>query len=69
MQDGADRLAATAQTEPLPHEADQALDRPARRRISPGYGWVGRTLLGGADGVTKGGLDLWAKGGRPPVRR
>ena len=68
-QGGAEGLAAAETAEPVPHEADQALERPARRRVGPGYGRAGRDLLGGADGVTEGRLDLWAKGGRPPVRR
>jgi hypothetical protein len=69
VQGRADGLAAAKTAEPVPHEADQALERPARRRIGPGYGWAPRDLLDDADGVTEGCLDLWAKGGRPPVRR
>lgn len=68
MQGGADRLAAAAATERLAHPADQASQGPARRRIGPGYGRR-RGALGGADNRAEAGLDIGAKGGRPPVRR
>src|SRR4051794_17573790 len=69
VQGGADGLAAVPAGEPRPHEADQSPKRPARLGIGASYGWPGRVSLGGADFRTERGLDLWAKGGRPPVRR
>ena len=70
MQSGADRLATTDDAEPLAHPADQALERPARRRVGARYGRRGRRALGGADGGAEfGGAAQAKKGCRPPVRR
>ena len=69
VQGGADGLAATWAGKPRPHPADQPLERPARLRVGAGYQRPGRVSLGGADRRTERGLDLGAKGGRPPVRR
>jgi hypothetical protein len=69
MQSGADRLATTADPEPLAHPADQAPQGPARRRIGARYGRRRRRVLGGADRRAESGFDARAKGGRPPVRR
>src|SRR4051794_32147580 len=68
MQSGADRLATAGPAEPLAHPADQTAQRPARRRIGASYGWGRGGALGGTDRLAKGGFDLRAKGGRPPVR-
>ena len=68
VQGGADGFAAAQATEAIPHKPDQALQRPSRRRVSPGYGWAARPLLRGADFLAKGCVDARAKGGRPPVR-
>src|SRR5215217_4153265 len=69
MEGGADRLAAAGAAERLAHPADQAPQGPAWRRVGPGYRRRRRGVLGGADDLTQAGLDLGAKGGRPPVRR
>src|SRR3954453_8692891 len=69
VQDGADRLAAAAAAEALPHRQNQPLQGPARRWVGPLSGWGGGRTLGGADGVSKRRRNLSAKGGRPPVRR
>ena len=69
VQGSADGLARAETGEPRPHEADQALKRPARLRISSSYRWAGCCLLGRADLGAEGCLDPWAKGGRPPVRQ
>src|SRR3954462_14521076 len=70
VQGRADRLAAAHQPEPLADPADQAAQRPARRRIGPFYGWGGRRALGRAAHLAELGFALWAKKGRrPPVRR
>jgi hypothetical protein len=70
VQGCADRLAAAHQTEALAGPADQAAQGPARRWISPFYGWGGRRALGCADHLAEFGFALWAKKGRrPPVRR
>ena len=69
VQGGADGLAAARAGEPRPHQADQSPQRPARLGIGASYGRPGCVSLGGADLCTKRGLDLRAKGGRPPVRR
>jgi hypothetical protein len=68
MQGGAQGLAAAGSAEPLAHPADQTPQGPARRRIGSGYGWGRSRALGGTDCFAKGGFDLRAKGGRPPVR-
>src|SRR4029453_11925479 len=60
-QDHADRLATAPQAEALPHPADQAAQRPARRWIGPFYGWGGRRALGRADHLAELGFALWAK--------
>src|SRR5215210_6285901 len=65
-----DRLAAAHQPEALAHPADEAVQRPARRRIGPFERWGGRRALGGADRLAAFGCAGWAKRGRrPPVRR
>src|SRR5919206_1330419 len=69
VQGAADRLAAAGATERLPHPADQASQGPAWRRVGPGERRRRRGVLGGADDRAEAGLDLGAKGGRPPVRR
>src|SRR3954452_10765170 len=70
VQGRADRLAAAHPPEPLADPADQAAQRPARRRIGRFYGWGGRRALGRADHLAELGFALWAKKGRrPPVRR
>jgi len=69
VQGGADGLAAARAGEPRPHQADQPPERPARLRVGAGYRRPGRLSLGGADRRTECGLDLGAKGGRPPVRQ
>ena len=68
MKGGAQRLAAAGPAEPLAHPADQTPQGPARRRIGTGYRRSGGGSLGGTDRLAKTGLDLRAKGGRPPVR-
>ena len=68
MQGGADRLAAAGPAEPLAHPADQTPQGPARRRIGSGYRRSCGGALGGTDRLAEAGLDLRAKGGRPPVR-
>jgi hypothetical protein len=68
MQSGADRLAAAGPAKPLAHPADQTPQGPARRWIGSGYRWGCGGALGGTDRLAKTGLDLRAKGGRPPVR-
>ena len=70
MQSGADRLATTDDAEALAHPADQALERPAWRRIGADYGRRCRRALGGADRLAEfGGAARAKKGRRPPVRR
>jgi hypothetical protein len=68
MQGSADGLAAAGPAELLTDPANQTAQRPARRWIGPGYGRGCGGSLGGTDRLTKVGFDLWAKGGRPPVR-
>jgi hypothetical protein len=69
MQGGADRLAAAGAAERLAHPTDQTPQGPAWRRVGPGYWRRRRGVLGGADDPAEAGLDLSAKGGRPPLRR
>ena len=69
VQGRADGLAAQQAIEAVLHERNETLERPAGRRISPGYGRRGRGLLGGADRLVKRRCDPWTKGGRPPLRR
>ena len=69
MQGAADCLAAAAAAKRRLHPADQTPQGPAWRRLSPGERRRRRGLLGGADDLAEAGLDLGAKGGRPPVRR
>ena len=68
MKGSADRLPAAGPAEPLAHPADQTAQGPARRWIGSGYRWGCGGALGGTDRLAKTGLDLRAKGGRPPVR-
>jgi hypothetical protein len=68
VQGGADRRAAADTAEALSHPSDQAPECPAWLRISPGYRGTGRFLLGCTDFFAERGLDVGAKGGRPPVR-
>src|SRR5215207_6931027 len=69
VQGRADCLAAEEAAEAFAHKQPQPLQGPARRWVSPFYGWGGRRALGGADGVSKRRRDLRAKGGRPAGRR
>src|SRR4051812_47902812 len=69
MQGAADRLAAAGATKRLLHPADQAPQGPAWCRVSPGERRRRRGVLGDTDDLAETDLDLWAKGGRPPVRR
>src|SRR5215218_2518094 len=70
VQSHADRLAAAPQPEALADPADQAAQRPARRRISANDGRRRGRALSGADRLAEFGCALWAKKGRrPPVRR
>lgn len=68
MRGGADGLTAVEAGKALLHQSDQAAKRPAWLRINPAYGWAGRFLAGCTDGFAECGLDVWAKGGRPPLR-
>jgi len=70
MQRGADGLAAEPPAEALLNPVHQAAQRPAPRRRGPLVARrLGRGLLGLLDHAAERGLDLRAKGGRPPVRR
>ena len=69
VQGSADGFAAAQATKPRLHEADQPLQRPTGFRVGAGDGWAGCFLLGRVDFCAKGGCDVRAKGGRPPVRR
>src|SRR5215207_10128262 len=70
VQSSPDRLAAAHQPEPLADPADQAVQRPARGRISANDGRRRGRALSGADRLAEFGCALWAKKGRrPPVRR
>jgi hypothetical protein len=70
MQGFSDRLAAAPQPEALADPANEAAQRPARRRISANDGRRGGRALGGADRLAEFGFALRAKRGRrPPVRR
>src|SRR5918912_546232 len=64
VQGRADRLTATDDAEPLAHPADQALERPARRRIGTVYGRRCRRALGRADSVAEFSGAARAKKGR-----
>jgi len=68
VQGPANGLAATTAGELRLHEVNQTPQRPAwlYRRSSD---WrTGRLVLRGADLLAKCGGNIWAKGGRPPVR-
>ena len=69
VQGDTDGLAAIEAVKPRLHEPDQTLERPAWLGVRPGYGQRGCLLLGRPDFGAERGGDLWAKGGRPPVRR
>jgi len=69
VQGRADCLAAEEAAEAFARKQPQPREGPARRWVSPFYGWGGGRTLGGADRLTKRRRDLSAKGGRPPVRR
>jgi hypothetical protein len=70
MQGFSDRLAAAPQPEARADPANEAAQRPARRRISANDGRRGGRALGGADRLAEFGFALRAKRGRrPPVRR
>src|SRR3954454_17656361 len=69
VQGGADRLAATTHPKPLAHQPSQTPQGPAWLGIGAGYGRSSRLLLSIAYGLAKGGLELRAKEGRPPLRR
>src|SRR3954454_5109850 len=68
VQGGADRLAATTHPKPLAHQPSQTPQGPAWLGIGAGYGRSSRLLLSIAYGLAKGGLELRAKEGRPPLR-
>ena len=68
VQRAADGLAAEAAAKLLLHKADQAPQRPARLYIGTGEGRTGRLVLRGANLLAQRGGNIWAKGGRPPVR-
>src|SRR4051794_22645215 len=61
VQGRADRLAAEEAAEAFAHKQPQPREGPARRWVSPFYGWGGGRTLGGADGVSKRRRDLSAK--------
>ena len=69
VQGRTDRLAAKQAAEALPHVGDQAPEGPARGRVGAYYGGEGCGALGSVHDLAEVGLDLCAKGGRPPVRR
>ena len=69
MQRGADGLPAEPPAEALLDPVHQTAQRPAWRRRPLVVRWPSRGLLGVADHAAECGLDLRAKGGRPPVRR
>jgi hypothetical protein len=70
VQNSPDRLAAAPQPEALADPANEAAQRPARRRISANDGRRRGRALGGADRLAEFGFALRAKRGRrPPVRR
>ena len=69
VQGRADRLATAAAAEALAHIQHQPREGPARRRVGPFYGRGDRCLLRRADDLAESGLEVWAKGGRPPLRR
>ena len=62
-QRGAHRLAAAQPAKPAAHEAGQAPQRPARLRVSPGYGWAGGLPLHGKNFLADSRRTVWAKGG------
>jgi hypothetical protein len=68
MQGPADGFATAAAAKLRLHEANQTLQRPARLYIRPSDWRTGRLALCGANLLAKRGSDVWAKGGRPPVR-
>src|SRR3954451_3034426 len=61
MQGFSDRLATAPQAKPLADPADQAAQRPARRRISANDGRRRGHALSGADRLAQFGFALWAK--------
>jgi hypothetical protein len=70
VQNSPDRLAAAPQPEARADPANEAAQRPARRRISANDGRRRGRALGGADRLAEFGFALRAKRGRrPPVRR
>jgi hypothetical protein len=70
VQNSPDRLAAAPQPEARADPANEAAQRPARRRIGANDGRRGGRALGGADRLAEFGFALRAKRGRrPPVRR
>jgi hypothetical protein len=70
VQSSPDRLATAPQPEALADPANEAAQRPARRRISANDGRRRGRALSGADRLAEFGCALWAKKGRrPPVRR
>ena len=68
VQRAADSLAAEAAAKLLPHEANQAPQRPTWLYRGAGDWPPGRLAFGGANRLAQRGGDIGAKGGRPPVR-
>src|SRR5215217_7771800 len=70
VQSRPDRLATAPQPEALADPANEAAQRPARRRISANDGRRRGHALSGADRLAQFSLTVRAKKGRrPPVRR
>src|SRR3954464_15783663 len=70
MESHADRLATAPQPKALADPANEAAQRPARRRISANDGRRRGHALSGADRLAQFGFTVRAKKGRrPPVRR
>src|SRR5215203_3836474 len=61
VQSSPDRLAAAPQPEALADPANEAAQRPARRRISANDGRRRGRALSGADRLAEFGCALWAK--------
>jgi hypothetical protein len=68
VQGRSDRLTAAEAAEALAHKRHQPLEGEAGRRVGAIYGRSGCPALGGVHDLAEAGLDLGAKGGRPPVR-
>ena len=68
MQNRPDGFAPAAAGEARLYQPDQTAERPAWLGLSANYGWTGRLSLRGTDLLIEDGGNLWAKGGRPPLR-